>query len=356
MLKSLFITTSEVRAGTGGGIVSYNIALALKESTDLQLILCDGASTIAPSININPAAYGQPNSVFLWDYFASQFVKKVDLAHIRGDPFGVTVQKLKKMGAKVVVDVPAHNAELSIEEFKRVGLVYPFRHMIDERLWKMYSEHVNLADVVAAPSTLSRDYILNSGRFKVKGEVVIIPHGCEIPDRVTYVNEMNVGYMGAIGPDKGVIYLIEAMRKVNANLVLAGRQTEYINIKDKNLARRTKKLGYVKNISDFYNSINIYVQSSITEGFGLEVLEAMAHGRPVIVTEGVGAKDLVEDGKNGFIVPIRNPDAIAEKIQYFIDNPSEIFRMGQNAREKAKLYTWENVRRLYMNLYEELCR
>ena len=126
MFDSLFATTSGVGAGSGGGIVSYNIVKALKECSDLKLILCNGTSDLARSININPSSWGLVDNPFLYDYLASQLVVKVDLAHFRGDPFGVTVDKLRKLNkdVKIVVDVPAHNLEVSVEEFYRLGLVH----------------------------------------------------------------------------------------------------------------------------------------------------------------------------------------------------------------------------------------
>jgi len=357
MFDSLFATTSGVGAGSGGGIVSYNIVKALKECSDLKLILCNGTSDLARSININPSSWGLVDNPFLYDYLASQLVVKVDLAHFRGDPFGVTVDKLRKLNkdVKIVVDVPAHNLEVSVEEFYRLGLEYPFKHMIDRKLWKIYIKHVIDADVIITPSTLSKEYITNSDKFVgFKGEIKVIPHGCDLPERVVYINEDAVGYMGALGPDKGFIYLLHAIKNLDVKLFIAGSQSSYIRVNDPDVDKKIFRLGYVKDVSEFYNNINVYVQPSVTEGFGIEVLEAMSYGRPVIVTQGTGAKDLVEDGKNGFIVPIRDSKAIAEKIQYFIDNPSEIIRMGHNARLTAEKYTWDVIREKYIDVYREL--
>lgn len=86
----------------------------------------------------------------------------------------------------------------------------------------------------------------------------------------------------------------------------------------------------------------------------MEVVEAASHGRPVIVSDGAGAKDYVKDGDNGFIVPKRDPKAIADKIQYFKDNPKEIIRIGKNAREKSLNYDWKIIREKYTNLWKSL--
>ena len=77
---------------------------------------------------------------------------------------------------------------------------------------------------------------------------------------------------------------------------------------------------HVDNVGKMYNSCSVYVQPSVTEGFGIPVLEAMAYARPVIVTEGAGVYELVDDGKEGFVVPIRNPDVIKESRKILVEN------------------------------------
>lgn len=363
-MRSLFATTSEVKPGSGGGIVSYNIALALKEATNLVRILCDGETDIAKSKNINPTNYAQPNVPFLWDYFATQFAIPVDIAHFRGDPFGLTAEKIKFLNpnAKIIVDVPAHNLELSIEEFHRWGYCYPFLHMLDDFLWKIYASHVGKADVVVVPSTLSAKYVELSKTFRKvflhKPEIKIIPHGTELPKEIPPKpdDKFRVIHLGACGFDKGQIYLLQAWKKLNlkdAELLIAGYGTESWDVFIKsNKIENAYALGKLDDLKYFYSSGSIYVQPSVTEGWGLPVGEAMAYGKPVIVTEGTGAKDMVTENYNGFVVPIRSPDAIAEKIQYFYDNPNEIRRMGRNARTTAINYEWSRIRKRYIDLYK----
>jgi glycosyltransferase involved in cell wall biosynthesis len=76
---------------------------------------------------------------------------------------------------------------------------------------------------------------------------------------------------------------------------------------------------------------------------GIVVLEAMASGLPVITTPN-GRGDLVRDGVDGFVVPIRDMNAIVERLEYLRAHPEERLRMGQNARERAKMFTWEHYR------------
>jgi len=63
---------------------------------------------------------------------------------------------------------------------------------------------------------------------------------------------------------------------------------------------------------------------------------------------------MVDDGKDGFIVPIRDPKSIADKLQYFKDNPTEIKIMGQRARMKTEKYSWTKIEQRYAKIYQEL--
>lgn len=82
----------------------------------------------------------------------------------------------------------------------------------------------------------------------------------------------------------------------------------------------------------YYHQASVFVLASVADGFGLVVAQAMACGLPVIVTENVGAKDLVQEGINGFIVPVGSPEMLAERLQFLCDNPDQREAMGRAAR------------------------
>ena len=294
--------------------------------------------------------------VFLTDYLIAYDLKdvKVDLIFFNGSPFGLSSRLLKP--AKSIADVPAHNIELSVEEYERRNGAesYPFDHMIDPFLWNIYSHHIKSASVVLCPSRASAQYILK--KLDLRNRVEVIPHGCDIPEaaKVCLPAEFTVVHIGANAPDKGQIYLVKALHMLRhnprfaASLVMVGYGT-----------RLWFPFGvfcfeHVVDIGKIYSECSVYVQPSVTEGFGLPALEAMAHARPVIVTEGAGVSDLVEDGKEGFVVPIRNPCAIAEKIEYLYSNPDEAKRMGRNARKKAEEYTWKIIEGRYRKLIQDV--
>ena len=88
---------------------------------------------------------------------------------------------------------------------------------------------------------------------------------------------------------------------------------------------------------------DIFVLASVADGFGLVVAQAMACGLPVIVSENVGAKDIVIDGVNGFIVRAGDSVELANRLQYLQKNPDQRIKMGLAARESVKNgFTWND--------------
>jgi len=343
-MRCNLVTTANIGKGTGGGNVAYYESMALRNVTLKCLVL--------ERRDISPTKWGLPDNEFLYDYFAYQLLRneiEVDIAHFNGNPFGLTAKKLKENGAKIFVSVPAHNLELSIEEFEHLGIKYPFVHMTNPYLWELYTEHIRIADVIISPSWYSARYIKE--KLKLENMIEVIPHGTEIPSTFPpYPQIFTVAHIGVNGPDKGQIYLVKAWNKLiteglkDAKILLAGHGTETWG-----------GLGYIENPKMVYEQCSVYVQPSVTEGFGIPVLEAMAHGRPVIVTEGCGSSEIVDDKKDGFVVPIRDPDALAEKIRYFYEHPEAISIMGINARKKVEQnFSWDKIRKKYEELYHEV--
>ena len=86
----------------------------------------------------------------------------------------------------------------------------------------------------------------------------------------------------------------------------------------------------------YYSLADVMVLPSITEGFGYVIGEAMACGCPVIATENTGGPDFFTDGVEGFIVPIRSPQAIAEKLVWLYEHPEERVEMRHAALRRVQ--------------------
>jgi len=147
---------------------------------------------------------------------------------------------------------------------------------------------------------------------------------------------------------KGLHYLLEAWESIEdaeCKLIIGGRLdqqlTDYI-ANNFNHLKRVEFTGWIDDINTFYRSSHVCIIPSILDAGPTTVAEAMYCELPVIATEGCGSKTLIENGQNGFIVPSRNSIALADKINWFINNRDKIREMGINAAKKIQTLKDEN--------------
>lgn len=95
-------------------------------------------------------------------------------------------------------------------------------------------------------------------------------------------------------------------------------------------------LGETKDVRPFLADTSVYVLPSYREGTPRTVLEAMAMGRPIITTDAPGCRETVIEGENGFLVPIKDEQALAKVMERFIQEPELIGKMGKRSREIAE--------------------
>ena len=93
---------------------------------------------------------------------------------------------------------------------------------------------------------------------------------------------------------------------------------------------------------------------SLAEGFALVILEVMSGGVPVITTSHTCAPDVMVDGEHGFIVPIRDSAAIAERLNWGIEHRADLAVMGEAAAAQSRIFTWERFRAGIREAYVEM--
>ena len=148
----------------------------------------------------------------------------------------------------------------------------------------------------------------------------------------------------ALKPVKGVSYLIEACQLLKKQDIsfkchIIGGGIDYKSIADLIRKFNIKDSVYLlgiksqNEIRDYLQSSDLFVLPSISEGIPVAVMEAMAMELPVIAPNITGLPEIIEDGINGYLVPPKNPQALAEKIIDLYNNPKEIIAFGKAARK-----------------------
>jgi glycosyltransferase involved in cell wall biosynthesis len=168
-------------------------------------------------------------------------------------------------------------------------------------------------------------------------------------------------YVGRIELNKGLSYLLDAWRRLklrDSQLVLIGpvlpELTETLRNHQADGIVLKGELGAEK-VAQEYRSSDVLVYPSVNDGFGLVILEAMASGLPVIASNTTGAADCVTHGQDGFLVPIRDSDAIAEALCWSYTHRDELASMGQKARAKVEAnFTLAHYERRVEMLYRTL--
>ncbi|MFT3738842.1 MAG: glycosyltransferase family 4 protein [Breznakibacter sp.] len=221
-----------------------------------------------------------------------------------------------------------------------------------------------LADKVVAASSFTITTLQEVG--VADQQILYLPLGCDI-DHVPYTPQieskitqrpLRLLYAGTITQRKGIKYLLEAMKILNnrdIELHLIGG----IQGNDSPLQGYKNHFHYHPPVSQselfkLYGTYDALVLPTVFEGFGLVIVEAMAAGLPVITTPHSIGPELINDDMNGYIVPIRNVDALANAIEKLRNKTDEAYlQMRLNAREAALKYSWEAYRERLKRVLEE---
>lgn len=336
----IYITSDKISGDTGAGKVCDNELLALRNLDREDTLL------INPDPNEDPFKTDEETL----EELKNHNIDKATIAHFYAGTYPKTVKYLKERNIKVSYTAAAHNRKESIKEHESFGLQLP-KHVTDDEEFSKYVAPYVATDLVICPSIHSADQMKMYGCKNVD----IIPHGVYPMRAKPYPKTFNVGYLGQIGPDKGLKYLLEAWAMLNyktAVLNLAGAQTPYVL----NLIRyygvgNVIIHGWVENIEDYYNSLSIYVQPSVTEGFGIETLEALACGKPVICSEGAGSADVVGD-----YFPTFEPRD-SKKLAENIDKARQMQfndELSIKCQQISNVYNWNLIREKYIAAWKNL--
>lgn len=246
------------------------------------------------------------------------------------------------------------------EEYDRVGLRYPGRPRTYDREIAEYEA----ADLIVVPSSFARDSFTASGISPAR--VATVPYGVNLdnfhPVARKRSERFEVLFVGGLSVRKGAHDLFSAFDRLahpHKRLTVAGTISKEIRgALAGPLARHdVHVMGPVPHLTLKTLMANSDVLSlpSIEDGFGMVLVEALACGCPIIATTNTGGPDLITDGVEGYLVPIRAPDVIAERLQTLADNPDLQKRMSEAAALRAQaIGGWRDYGRAMAATYEVL--
>jgi len=262
---------------------------------------------------------------------------------------------VKRRGGRAVLHYPAaHNRyqrRLMAEDAQHspeFAAALPDFDAVPEEYERRRERECAEADRILVASSFARQAFVAEGYDPEK--IVAIAFGVDSgrfsPPRAPARRErFRVLFVGHIGQRKGVSYLLqgyESFRRADSELQLVGSFVPGAAQAYQRFAGLFEHIPHVPQaqLPDIYRAADVFVLPTLTEGMPLVVLEAMACGLPVIATPS-GPGDLIEDGADGFIVPIRDPQAIAEKLEILYRDPQLRATLGRRARDKALRFGWD---------------
>lgn len=248
-------------------------------------------------------------------------------------------------------DVPGYS--------ERFTTLYKFITPTIKKIWKN-------AFFVVANSRGLKELALKSNPEK---EIGIIHNGINTVDFFPDASKKNPEHftivcVSRITPRKGIRFLIQAFkifeaRYAQARLFIVGDGDEKVSLEQLvmglGLEDKVVFTGAIphEKVLEYLQKSNVYVLPSMNEGMSNTMLEALASGLPLIATETGGTRELISEGTNGFIVKMKDPDDISEKLEKLILDKNLENSMGIESRKMAENMSWENIAKEYIHLYSE---
>ena len=277
-----------------------------------------------------------------------------------------SLRRARTLGARAILCAitphPRYEAPILDSEAARLGLSAGERSgWAGRRIATRIEAEYDAADTILCSSEYTRRTLVGAGVRADKTRAIPLAIDTEVfrPLRRNHHenNGLRVLFVGSMTPRKGLQYLLPAVkalrdggRDVSLTLVGATGPFERLLRPDRSMYRH---LGPVANheLPRVHAEHDVLVMPSLSEGFGLVAAEAMASGLPVIVSENVGCA--VTDGVEGFVVPVADAGAIAQRLCVLHDHPELRSQMGKAGRARQEAWSAADYRRAVGELLRE---
>lgn len=262
------------------------------------------------------------------------------------------IEKAQALGRVAVVDRGSshilHQEGILHEEYKRFGIDFS----IHPKTKAVELAEYEVSDYISIPSQFVKRSFLEYGIPEEK--LVMNPYGVSSffkRDESVWQPRGNkplrVLYVGSLLIRKGLVYLFEALKKLPENSYEAwfvGKvDPEMKSTVDKYAQENWKFFGHVNHydLASHISACDVAVHPSLQEGLSMVIPQVLTCGVPMIATTNSGGEDVIKEGKTGFIIPVRDPDAIAQRIQQLNDDRNLLERMKTAAAQTtAKDHSW----------------
>jgi len=341
------------RAG-GGELVNWGTVEELARRGHNVTVLCGESGAALPEIGVEYVSVGKVRKTTPVDVFAS-------------------LKLLKKTSSRNFHILHAINPEIALagivqRRYEKIPLIYevhfprlePYRLSdalrYEKKLrWLLFSLHLRVdrlacktATRILTPSTFLKERIVET--YKIQPEKVLV-----VPDAVDHKifckkkqkqKPHKIISVGRLEYQKGYDTLLKAFKKIREyypkarlDIVGDGPLREKLDKPLKGVTFSGFKTQ--EGVSTLLNQATLYVSATRAESFGMSHLEAMAAELPIVSTDAGAIPELISDGVNGFLVPVDDPKALADKTIQLLGNPRLQRKFAKAGQKKAKGYTYK---------------
>ena len=374
--------------GTGISNVLFHTARAAYRTGDLDAVICYGnRQSEIPGKLIRPIRFQPVRMVSFLKARYYYTLKRMALdrraaRHIRRHGCDIfhgwtaeclrSLEEAKRIGAKTIVERPAPHPvttrRLLMEEYARWSLPFP---RDEGRPWMRKFGNVHREEIVAPEEFRLADRVVVQSEFCRRSfveegfpadRIVELPRAVDLgeyaPSEGKERDRFRVLFVGMVCLRKGFLDLARAWRDLalpGGELLVVGQAHDEIAplLEPYRDDPTIRFVGHVRGgAARFYGQADVFALPSIVEGSAKTTYEAMAAGLPVVTTLNAGS--VVRDGVDGFIVPIRDQDALKLRLLFLYENRDAARAMGEAARKRVRDFSWETYESRLMDIYGEL--
>ncbi len=269
----------------------------------------------------------------------------------------------KKQNKKVIVERGSshYSYQMAIlaEEYGLYGITHQVDNFVLERELKEYE----LADYISIPSTFVKNTFLQYGVPEQK--LLVNPYGVDLSHfrKVEKRDKIfRIITSGNLSIRKGTRYLLEAFDQLNLpNAEIWHIGSIHDDIKEWLSSYKNTNVHFLghkpqNELYQYYSQGSVFVLMSLEEGMAMVQPQAMACGLPLIISTNTGGSDLIsEQGKEGYVIPIRDVEKLKEVLLDLYNNPKKLAQMSQDAQKRVeKGFTWDDYGDRYVSTLKRI--
>lgn len=338
--------------GMGGGISKciYHLAKELKNmGQDVELYIRDDYK---PKEKWIKTVYAPKFSWFVYPFFLKRKIKNIEADIYHADYVTTGVPLISKKKRPVVVSI----YDVIPFTYKKVNFMDKIRVLWYKHCFRIIKD----ADAIIVLSKDAKKQALKYTDLDEK-KIHVIYIGVDqnkfYPLKKVYGNKIKIGYLGGVGGRKNVILLVNAFKELvkkydNIELHIGGTGEQFETFKKMNIKNMYLHGRIPENkINEFYNSLDIFVFPTLSEGFGLPPLEAMACGVPVVVCNVSSMPEVVGDA--GILVKPTVKD-MSRGIAKLIKDRKLREKLSKKGLKRAKKFTWKKCAEETLKIYDSV--